>query len=172
MFSVVQIQYYHPCWLTLDALAGLSLSADRRMLVTACHDGFTRLYCREERWLAGLTLQTGHVGAVGALDDSGQTHMVDPVRKGKSPRHRRTGEDHRRGLGIGGGDRRRQRARAAQVAEAEGVVAVEQDARTAPGRTHGRGGAGAHAGARLLTGCGPARAGTRGGRPGRRAREG
>ena len=53
----------------LDALAGLSLSADRRMLVTACHDGFTRLYCREERWLAGLTLQTGPITVAAFLSE-------------------------------------------------------------------------------------------------------
>ncbi len=53
----------------LDALSDISLSTDRRMLVTASHDGLTRLYRREERWQEELTLQTGPITVAAFLSE-------------------------------------------------------------------------------------------------------
>ena len=69
------------------------------------------------------------VFAVGELDDAGNADEIDARQEIEAADDRRAGKDQDRNAFVSIDDRVRDRAAAAQMAEAEAVVAVDQDAR-------------------------------------------
>jgi hypothetical protein len=61
-----------------------------------------------------------------------QLHVVHPRGNAERMDHRRAGEHEDRGPRIGGAEEIGEQQRAADVAEAEGIVRVEEDLRGAP----------------------------------------
>src|SRR3546814_3280984 len=80
----------------------------------------------------------GRVLAVLQLDDAGDADEVDPLAEVEIADDRRAREDQDGEVGVVADQRMRERATAAQVTQAEGIVAIDEDAPVTDGHLRRR----------------------------------